>query len=179
MIFDTATKEAHCLKGLAAWVFNHADGRRSAPELADAAATDLGEVVTADVVADVIAQLEEYALLEVPLVLHDGLSRRELVRRSAFAGAATAFAAPLITSILAPTAAMAASGIPTGCTGCGQNKDCASNHCCQNVPGKQCNQTCCVGLNNSCQIDANNNCTVNLVGCGTLVCPPTTSKCCV
>jgi hypothetical protein len=183
VIYDTSSKQAHCLKGLAAFVFNHADGRLGQAELAQLAADDRGEPCSEREVADVVAQLAELGLVESPLALRDGLSRRELVRRSAFVGAATAFAAPLITSIVAPTAAMALSGIPTGCSGCGQNKDCVSNHCCQTVSGKQCNQGCCVEANNSCHLvdpncpTATCPCTVVIAGCGAIVCPGG-NKCC-
>jgi hypothetical protein len=178
VIYDTASKEAHCLKGLAAVVFSHADAHPSVADLARTAAAELGEPVTEAQIADAVAQLSQRGLMETPLLVRDGLSRRELVRRSAFVGTA-AFATPLITSIVAPTAAMAASGVPTGCTGCGQNKDCASNHCCQ--PQKDCNDLrgCCVGANNSCQLlPGGVGCTVVVAGCGTLACPPGSIKCC-
>lgn len=178
VVYDTTSNEAHCLKGLAAVVFRHADSHPSAADLAKTAAAEIAEPVTEAQVADAVAQLSERGLMQTPLVVRDGLSRRELVRRSAFIGTA-AFATPLITSIVAPTAAMAASGVPTGCTGCGQNKDCVSNHCCQ--PQKDCNDLrgCCVGLNNSCQLNPNGvGCTVVVAGCGSLVCPPGSNKCC-
>jgi hypothetical protein len=81
----------------------------------------------------------------------NGVSRREMIRRVGFAGAGAAAATTLVTSIV-PPGALAASALPTGCTGCNQNKDCASQHCCQSTPGKQCNNTCCVGANNSCHL---------------------------
>jgi hypothetical protein len=72
-----------------------------------------------------------------------------MIRRVGFAGAAAAVGTSLVTSVV-PQAALAQSGIPEGCTGCTQNKDCTSNHCCQTNAGKSCNQSCCVGSNNSC-----------------------------
>ena len=58
-------------------------------------------------------------LVETPLVVvKDGLSRREMVRKSAFAGAVAAIT-PMVMSIAAPSAALAKSGIQSGC-GCGR-----------------------------------------------------------
>jgi hypothetical protein len=179
VIYDLASKEAHALKPLAGLVFTLADGAATQAELAKLATTQLNQSVTEGDIADAVEQLTDRSLLDVPLSVRDGLSSRQLVHRSAFAGAA-AFAAPLITSIVAPTAAMAQSGIPSGCTGCGKNKDCLSGHCCQVVSGKSCNFACCVLSDNSCHITATNDCTVQLASgaCGTLVCPPGTAKCC-
>ncbi len=183
VVYDTESKQVHCLGPLAAAVFAHCDGRTAPARLATLAGERLGTAVGEDEVAAALSQLEERRLLaRPPLVLHDGLSRREMMRRSVLAGAAVA-AVPLITSIAAPTAAMAVTGIPTGCTGCGKNSDCRSGHCCQNVAGKKCNQTCCVQDNNSCQLvdkncKSNCACTVPLAGCDNVVCPPTTTKCC-
>jgi hypothetical protein len=76
-------------------------------------------------------------------------------------GAAATVASPLITTLITPATALAASSIATGCAGCGKNPDCVSNHCCQSVPGKQCRQGCCVDHDNSCHAcncDAQNNC---------------------
>ena len=181
VVYDLNTKDVHRLNPLAAAVFAHCDGQTPAAGLAPLAEESLGEPVSSDDVSAALTQLQENALLETPpLLVHDGLSRRSLMQKSALAGAA-AFATPLITSIAAPTAAMALNGIPTGCTGCGKNSDCVSNHCCQQVAGKQCNQSCCVAGNNSCRLRTENGvniCSVPLAGCGAVVCPPGTSKCC-
>lgn len=181
VVYDLHVKQVHCLGPLAAVVFGQCDGRASAAEIALVASERTGSPVTGSDVAAAIAELEGLGLLERPVLqVRDGLSRRDMVRKSALVGSA-AFAAPLITSIAAPTAAMALSGIPTGCTGCGKNPDCVSNHCCQSVAGKQCNQSCCVANNNSCrlrEVNGVNVCSVLLAGCGSVVCPPGSSKCC-
>jgi hypothetical protein len=151
VVFDVETKEAHCLKGLASVVFTLADGTTSAEDLALAAGEKLSEPVSYAQVQEAITQLEACALLDTPLLVRDGLSRRDLVKKAGYIGAAGAAASPLITSIMTPASALATdSSIPSGCSGCGQNQDCVSNHCCQGVPGKQCNQGCCVGKDNSC-----------------------------
>jgi hypothetical protein len=202
VVYDTQSKEAHCLKPLAAQVFALGDGHTTVAEIAAKAGHNLGQAVTEGDVADAVRQLEQSRLLEMPLAIHDGLSRREMVRKVGFAGAAIAGATPLITSIVAPTAAMAASGIATGCSGCGKNSDCVSNHCCQSNAGKSCNEGCCVELNNSCHacpvlcggagqppctctvlastIPGGCPCVCGTAGCVNVPCCPTLTKvCCV
>ena len=200
VVYDVETKEAHCLKPLAAVVFERCDGKTTVGEISAAAEQKLGESVSVDQVGSAIAELEGLGLLDVPLVVlngdRNGWSRREMLRKAGYTGAAIAGAAPLITSIAAPTAAMAVSGIATGCTGCGKNSDCVSNHCCQGVPGKSCNIACCVDANNSCHVCPANcgvppappcNCTVTLTtcpctcgspGCVNVPCCPPNSSCC-
>jgi hypothetical protein len=150
VIYNLQDKQAHCLRALAASVFNRCDGKTAVAEIAPRVEADLSTLVTESDVRDAISQLEASGLLETPLRIRNGLSRRDAVKRFAYAGAAGALAGPLINSIAAPSTAMALSNIPTGCTGCGANKDCASNHCCQTNAGKQCNQSCCVASDNSC-----------------------------
>jgi hypothetical protein len=197
VVYDVEAKEAHCLKGLASVVFAEANGKTSAEDLAILAEKSLGEPVGFAQVQEAIDQLEACALLDTPLMIRDGLSRRDLVRKAGYAGAAATVASPLITSILTPATALAAdSSIPSGCSGCGKNSDCVSNHCCQGVPGKQCNQGCCVGHDNSCHfcgcVSGFCNCTVTpsdidqpacpcicgTPGCSPPCCPPG-KLCCV
>lgn len=182
VVYNTETREAHCLKPLAAFVFESADGTVTADTLAQRASDHLGEPTTAEQINDAVLQLRECQLLDEPLVMLDGTSRREALKRFAYAGAAATAAAPLVTSIISPTAAMAASPIPPGCSGCTQNHQCAPSqgggtgctgnegHCCTND-----NQTCaallgcCVDCNNSCAL-RNGLCTVCL---GSGQCPTT------
>jgi hypothetical protein len=204
VVYDLETKEAHCLKGLASIVFSEADGKRSAEDIAVIAEQKLGEPVGYTAVQDAIMQLEGCELLDTPLKIRDGLSRRDLVRKAGYAGAAASVASPLITSILAPYTAMATTIIPAGCSGCGGNPQCATapgdpgaqGHCCQNNAGKSCNQGCCVGSNNSCHfcdcVGTNCDCTVaafdiggqcpcicGTPGCINTTCCPPGRLCCV
>jgi hypothetical protein len=196
VVYDTESKDVHCLSPLAAAVFEHCDGRSDPAAIAESVGVRLGRPVTKGEVSEAIAQLEERSLLErPPLLLHqEGVSRRDLAKKTARVGAAVA-SVPLITSIVAPTAAMAATQIPSGCGGCGQNSDCVSNHCCQNNAGKQCNEGCCVNHDNSCHfcncvgtlcectVDASDipggvcPCLCSAPGCTATVCC-TTSVCC-
>lgn len=184
VVYDTETKQAHCLKPLAGLVFESADGSCDAAAIAAVATSRLCGPVNIEQVLEAVDQLEQVGLLASPLVVlssGNGVSRRDVVKRIGKVGALAA-SVPLVLSVVAPSAAFA-SGIPTGCTGCTGNGDCLSGHCCQNNGGKKCNQSCCVGGNNSCQIDAAGNCSVTVAdsGCGACpcsVCPAGSVICC-
>jgi hypothetical protein len=196
VVYDLDSKDVHCLSPLAAAVFEYCDGRTALARIAELAQQRLGEQVTEDDVAAAAAQLDERSLLDTPpLILREGISRRELAKKSAKYGAAAA-SVPLIASIVAPAAMAQGSVIPAGCTGCGgpaANQQCApeagasqqsAGHCCQDVAGKACNRSCCVGENNSCQlreVAAVNVCSTTLTPeaeCATLECPPGSTMCC-
>lgn len=80
-----------------------------------------GQVSGADV-AEALAQLESLGLLRTALIVRDGdhlevssadgLSRREMIRRVAFAGAGAAVGTSLVTTIMPPSARAAGSGSP-------------------------------------------------------------------
>lgn len=198
VVYDLESKAVHCLSPLAAVVFENCDGRMTPAGCATVATERLGRAVTEDEVVAALDQLEERSLFSSPVLKLEngnGMSRRDFARRSAVVGA-SALAVPLITSIAAPTAAMAASGIASGCAGCGKNPDCVSNHCCQSNAGKSCNQGCCVDHDNSCHFcncNASNvcDCTVAAVdipggcpcicgspGCVNVPCCPTQNLLC-
>ena len=113
VIYDSKTKEAHCLSPLAAVVFAQCDGRTRVKEIAAATTERLGEPVDDTRVMDALAQLEERALLAAPA--RGGLSRRDMFQKSAAAAGGVA-AVPLITSIVAPAAIAAQT-----CDVCGTN----------------------------------------------------------
>jgi hypothetical protein len=193
VVYDLDTKEAHCLKSLAAAVFMYADGKRTAADIAELAAYRMGTPVTEAEVADAVTQLESCALLDAgPLLIRDGVSRREFGARAAkIAGVMTA--TPLIASVMAPAASAALSQIPTGeCCGhapdtcTGGNPLCESGHCCQNVggPGHECNACKCVGAKNDCSTNQCGNpagsCpNIDIAGVSTAACGTTSSgRCC-
>jgi hypothetical protein len=204
VVYDLETKAVHCLSPLAAVVFSHCDGRTRPADCAAIAAERLGREISEDEVLAALTQFEERSFFRSPVLTlqngndngNGGISRRDFARKSAVAAGAVAFAAPLITSIAAPSAAMAASGIASGCSGCGKNPDCVSNHCCQGVPGKQCNIGCCVDHDNSCHfcncasgvcnctvqgsdLDAGVcPCTCGAAGCANTPCCPSGASCC-
>jgi hypothetical protein len=169
VVFDVDSKEAHCLKSLAAAVFMYADGSRTASDIAELAAYRMGTPVTVAEVNDAFAQLDSRSLLDQgPVVVRNGISRRDALKRfGAVAGVAAA--TPLIATVSA-SAAPGDSKIPTGgCCGNTKNQDtctggnplCQSGHCCQNLDAtaKACNPCKCVGDKNDCSIDQCNTAT--------------------
>jgi hypothetical protein len=130
VVYDEETKEAHCLKPLAAQVLTHSDGSRNLAQLAALVSAELGESVDVPRVRDAVEQLEER-----DLIVHSprrGISRRDMLRRSAVAGVG-ALSVPLITSVMAPPAfaATSASCAALLCCSCattsiGNKKDCCT-----------------------------------------------------
>jgi hypothetical protein len=157
VVFDTRTRKAHCLSPLAAVVFDHADGRTSLEGMAAVASERMDEDVSVESVERALEQLEDNDLLE----RDPGMTRRSMMGKSAAVGGAV-FAAPLITSVIAPTAASAASAtcggpppIPTVlCCPCSTASDANKDECCK-----------VEGITNNCQC-------VKAEGDGTKYCKP-------
>ncbi len=136
LVYDRASDAAHCLNPTAARVWAHCDGRTTVAEMAQLLEDELKTPVTDEVVWFALAQLRKSQLLEEPwatLAQVEQMSRRVMVRRLGIAAAVTV---PLVTSIIAPSAAAAATctlGQP-GAT-CVTNGDCCSNSCVDNGRG--------------------------------------------
>jgi hypothetical protein len=118
IVYDEERQQAHSLNRPAAIVWQASDGEHTVEQLA----TVFGETLGVDADKSVV----EYALDELARVhlLEESdaapfMTRRDAVRRMSLAGAA-AVAIPVILSMAAPTAAMAASGSQNGQ---GQNND--------------------------------------------------------
>jgi hypothetical protein len=108
IVYDQLRDAAHSLSPVTGYVFRHADGSRSVDELRAAMSSELGVPDDAALVAAALWELESAHLLEQPATEdapRRAMSRRDAVRR--FGTAALALAA--VTSIVAPTPAMAKS----------------------------------------------------------------------
>ena len=137
LVYDEATHEAHCLNQTAAFVWKHCDGRTSVAQLGRLLNKETKSASPEQLVWSAIQQLEKSHLLESPVLRPADvprMSRRELMRGLGIAAAVTV---PLVTSIVAPTAASAASCLGAGaiCTGPGQ---CCTGLACN---GGQCQVT--------------------------------------
>src|SRR3954468_11667019 len=110
LVYDSERAKAHSLNRVAATVWELSDGERDVTAIA--AAADVSE----DDVWRALSQLEERNLLDGDLprrMSGPEYSRRQAVRRMGLIGASAAFAAPLVKSIVVPTAAEAgASCVP-------------------------------------------------------------------
>jgi hypothetical protein len=104
LVYDAEADEAHCLTPLAAAVFRAADGETSVEALTRAAGTRLEEPVSASQVRRTLKELTERGLLAGSM-----LSRRALVQRASAVGGMALASTPMISTIMAPTPAMAQS----------------------------------------------------------------------
>jgi Coenzyme PQQ synthesis protein D (PqqD) len=128
LVYDRERNKAHCLNRTAALVWSHCDGNSSVAEMARAIEEETNEPVDDDLIWLGVEQLSKTHLLQENAMMPEhktGLSRREVIRRI---GLAAAVALPVVTSIVAPTAAQAANCIPSG-QACTTAAQCCSQLC--------------------------------------------------
>ncbi len=142
LLYDQRNDRVHCLSSAAGKVWRACDGKTSVEQLGSALKLDSGLVDQA------LGELEGHGLLDGEPA--SGVTRREATMRLAKIGAAAA-AAPLISSIAAPTPAMAATACGTGTRGCVGSTTAPNLNTCANAA--QCstaNCACCVTSGNQC-----------------------------
>ena len=127
LVYDEESHEAHCLNQTAAFVWRHCDGRTSIAKMERLLEKQAKTKVPEQIVWSALEQLEKSHLLEAPAprpMLTAGMSRRELIRRL---GIGSALALPVVVSIVAPTAAEAASTTCSSVGGpCSVDADCCA-----------------------------------------------------
>ena len=120
LVYDRDRDKAHCINQTAALVWKYCDGKTSVSNMALRLERELKtERVDEKIVWYALDQLGKDHLLEesaAPPAMLAGMTRREMVR---VLGVAAVVAVPLITSIVAPTPAQAATCLTPGsvCTG--------------------------------------------------------------
>lgn len=113
MVYDKTNHRAHVLNQTVALVWESADGRNSIDDIAQILHRELGLPADRSVVLLALQELGESGLLQEPVQAEVGperLTRRQVAQRLGLAGASLALV-PLVTSVLAPTPAMAASSV--------------------------------------------------------------------
>ena len=129
LVYDRERDKAHCLNQTAALVWGYCDGRTTVPTMARQLEQDLKtETVDEKIVWYALNQLSKDHLLDADFVapaMLSGMSRRQMVR---VMGVAAVIALPLVTSILAPTPAQAATCKNTG-QACAAGPECCSGLC--------------------------------------------------
>ena len=147
LVYDLKQHKAHCLNKTAAFVWQHCDGQTTVTEMANLLKLEVGAPIDEEVIWYALDNLSKADLLEAKLTppVKDGMSRRRMIRRM---GALIAI--PAVVSLVAPTAASAASvvtlafKIPTGQCETQANPVNCDDRCCTgnnpNDPGdrKQC-----------------------------------------
>jgi len=111
IVFDTQTNVACRLNRSAALVWQSSDGDRTLADLVEVLAEEFGEVADEDLVLMALDDLVEHGLLLSGYEQRDGsasrLSRRRFFRKAGIAGTAV-MAAPVVYTMVAPSAAAAA-----------------------------------------------------------------------
>jgi hypothetical protein len=134
LVYDRSSDKAHCLNRAATLVWLHCDGYTTVAEMTRLLASELQTPVADEVVWFALDELKKSSLLQQPWARPpkvNQMSRRALVKRLGIGAAVTV---PLITSIVAPTAAAAASCLPVSAP-CTANSECCSNNCADNGRG--------------------------------------------
>jgi hypothetical protein len=125
LVYDLQRDVGHCLNLTAAATWKLCDGNNSPSQIARTLSRRFSAPVDEAVVLLALDQLAGAHLLVEPAVPPKRLSRRVALRRI---GIAAAIALPLVTSIVAPTPAQAASCLHGGAP-CATNEMCCSNIC--------------------------------------------------
>lgn len=113
LVYDLDRKKTHCLNQTAALTWKHCDGRTTLAEVRGILEEQMRTPVDGDVIRLALDQLDRHHLLANRITRsaeNERPSRRVMIRRL---GLAAAITLPLITSMIAPTAAQAGSPCPT------------------------------------------------------------------
>lgn len=128
LVYDRDRDRAHCLNQTAAFVWQRCNGRNTAAQIARTLGQKFDCTVDEKVVWLALDQLGRNHLLTnqpAPPPALMGMNRRAMVRAL---GLAAVVAVPLVTSIVAPTPAQAATCGATG-TPCSTGPQCCSTVC--------------------------------------------------
>ena len=114
LIYDTESNKAFCLNDTSATIWKMCDGKTSVGKIAGKLSEKLDTPIKEEFIWLAIDQLKKENLLinsEEVKVDFKGLSRRQVIRKVGFA---SVIALPIVSSLVAPTAAEAQSCIPAG-----------------------------------------------------------------
>jgi hypothetical protein len=128
LVYDQERHKAHCLNSTASLIWQSCDGRTPVTGIADRLSTELKSPVSSELVLVALEKLSSRHLLDDPFKNQSagkGPSRREVLRQI---GLTAAVALPVITSIVAPRAAQAATCLPSG-SSCSSPAQCCSGVC--------------------------------------------------
>lgn len=141
LVYDLSINKAFCLNRTSALVYKLCDGTRSVADISDVLGKQLQTLVSEELVWLALDGLKKDNLLEnseqFDVDFH-GLNRRQVIKKVGFVSMVML---PVISSVVAPSAAMAQSGRLANCAACTANSQCGSLNCLNNV--------CSVGTTNS------------------------------
>ena len=129
LIYDLERNKAHCLNETAAKVWKYCDGKTTVAAACSFLSHELHAPCDQKLLWYALEQFAKDNLLEekleLPAFILGGMSRRQMVR---VLGLTAVIALPLVTTILAPTPAQAATQFPPG-TPCTTGAQCSSGVC--------------------------------------------------
>lgn len=141
LVYDLTRHRAHCLNRTAAFIWRHCDGQTTVAEMAALLQEELKYPVDEAVVWLALDRLGRAHLLRervAPPAGAAGPSRREVMRELALVGG-LAVLLPVVLSIVAPTAAQAASCVASnGCLGKPNGTPCGPPQCTNTCVGGIC-----------------------------------------
>jgi hypothetical protein len=134
LVYDTERHQAHCLNENAALIWEHCDGHRTVKDLCSLLniGKDASQQQKEQMIWIALTRLEKVGLLAEPVAKPErvkGLTRRQLIKA---AGIAALVAIPLVSTMVAPTAAQASTCLASG-QGCTSSTECCSGLCSANV----------------------------------------------
>jgi len=131
LIYDQERDRSHCLNWTAMLIWEVCDGRTSKSEMCRVLSQALQSPVSEGFVLYGLRELARNHLLEKPsqvsAAVTAGMTRRQIMRAM---GLATVIALPLVTSIVVPTPAQAATCFPSGAA-CSTGAQCCPPGICQ------------------------------------------------
>lgn len=110
LIYDLKTNKAFCLNETSAMIWQMCDGLKSVKEISRSLNQKLNQSISEDLIWLALDSFKKDKLLEQSEQFEidfNGLTRRQIIKK---VGLASMIALPLIASVIAPSAAMAASG---------------------------------------------------------------------
>src|SRR5262249_29253389 len=137
LVYDTHSHRSNALNATAAFVWRHCDGKTSIPDLARLMHAELGAPEDEALALLALKRLATARLLEDNRLPEgvEKVTRRSVARRLALVGGMTVLL-PVILSIVAPTAAEAATCVTVA--DCVARTVCGNTPCCESFPGSIC-----------------------------------------
>lgn len=129
LVYDLQTNKAFCLNETCGLVFQLCDGTKTIADISSSIARKLNQPINDELIWLALDGLKKENLLENSEhfeIDFNGLNRRQIIRKVGFA---SMIALPIVSSVIAPSAAMAQSGALPLLAACSTNPDCASGIC--------------------------------------------------
>ena len=142
LIYDLTINKAFCLNQTSAMIWQLSDGTKTVSQIGEIVSRKLKTPFSDDLIWLALDQFKRDKLLEKSGEIEinfNGLNRRQVIKK---VGLASMVMLPIISSIIAPTAAMAQSGGLALLAACNSPTQCQSQHC---ASVSNFGNACCLG----------------------------------